>query len=57
MTSKRPSGDEFRKKKKKQKKEKAFKLSQQWQKWLTTDTKMYSKKQSCCSLDNSVTTE
>jgi hypothetical protein len=32
-------GAEFRKKKK-QKEEEAFKLSEQWQKWLTTDRKI-----------------
>jgi hypothetical protein len=57
MSLKRPSGAEFRKKEK-QKEEEAFKLSQQWRKWLTTDTKIDSAKtESCCSLHNSVTTE
>jgi chemotaxis regulatin CheY-phosphate phosphatase CheZ len=41
MTSKQLSGAEFRKQQ--QKEEEAFKLSQQWQKWLT-DTKIDSEK-------------
>jgi hypothetical protein len=43
MTSKRPSGAKFRKKKE-QKGEEAFKLSQERQKWLTDDTKIDSEK-------------